>query len=90
MLPNLPSTPLYAEQFTGYGKNKIEFVTHLHLISPSSSRSRYTPAWRLRILRRSAAPFRLPQGETNNNNFDGKEATSKGHLFVDEGEFERM
>ena len=29
VLPNLPSTPLYAEQFTGYGKNKIQFVTHL-------------------------------------------------------------
>ena len=29
VLPNLPSTPLYAEQFTGYGKNKIQFITHL-------------------------------------------------------------
>ena len=29
VLPNLPSTPQYAEQFTGYGKNKIQFVTHL-------------------------------------------------------------
>lgn len=29
VLPNLPSTPLYSEAFTGYGKNKIELVTHL-------------------------------------------------------------
>jgi hypothetical protein len=29
VLPNLPSTPRYAEQFTGYGKNKIQLVTHL-------------------------------------------------------------
>ena len=29
VLPNLPSTPIYSEAFTGYGKNKIELVTHL-------------------------------------------------------------
>ncbi len=29
VLPHLPSTPLYSEAFTGYGKNKIELVTHL-------------------------------------------------------------
>lgn len=29
ILPNLPSTPIYSEAFTGYGKNKIELVTHL-------------------------------------------------------------
>ena len=25
----MPSTPIYSEAFTGYGKNKIELVTHL-------------------------------------------------------------
>ncbi len=25
----VPSTPIYSEAFTGYGKNKIELVTHL-------------------------------------------------------------
>jgi len=29
VLPNLPTTPIYSEAFTGYGKNKIELVTHL-------------------------------------------------------------
>ncbi|KAL3921302.1 MAG: hypothetical protein SGPRY_004951 [Prymnesium sp.] len=29
VLPNQPTTPTYSEKFTGYGKNKIEFVTHL-------------------------------------------------------------
>eukprot|EP00966_Prymnesium_polylepis_P107604 2491275-Prymnesium_polylepis.1 len=29
VLPNQPTTPAYSEQFTGYGKNKIELVTHL-------------------------------------------------------------
>ena len=29
ILPNLPSTPIYSEAFTGYGKNKIELITHL-------------------------------------------------------------
>jgi len=29
ILPNLPTTPLYSEAFTGYGKNKIELITHL-------------------------------------------------------------
>ena len=27
VLPNLPSTPLYAEQFTGYGKSPIHQST---------------------------------------------------------------
>ena len=25
----MPTTPIYSEAFTGYGKNKIELVTHL-------------------------------------------------------------
>lgn len=29
ILPRLPSTPTYAEQFTGYGKNKIAYIAHL-------------------------------------------------------------
>ena len=29
ILPALPTTPRYSEAFTGYGKNKIELVTHL-------------------------------------------------------------
>lgn len=29
VLPNLPSTPLYSEAFNGYGKNKIELITHM-------------------------------------------------------------
>ena len=29
VLPNLPTTPIYSEAFTGYGKNKIELITHL-------------------------------------------------------------
>lgn len=29
VLPNRPSTPVYSEAFTGYGKNKIELITHL-------------------------------------------------------------
>lgn len=29
VLPNQPTTPTYSEKFTGYGKNKIEIVTHL-------------------------------------------------------------
>ena len=28
-VPTVPSTPIYSEAFTGYGKNKIELVTHL-------------------------------------------------------------
>jgi glycosyltransferase-like protein LARGE len=29
IVPRLPSTPLYNEGFSGYGKNKIQFVMHL-------------------------------------------------------------
>jgi hypothetical protein len=32
VLPRLPSTPLYNERFVGYGKNKIQHITHLRFV----------------------------------------------------------